>query len=105
MARLEMNWETLLGEVTSLVRNSKFLTNKVEQLIKTVGVNPNWDVIGEITYETLFNFHYNGSSKTSLKKTVMKAIHNIIIKDRIMKSYKEGDEELIHHFVYEEFPF
>lgn len=105
MARTNMNWETLLGEVESLIRSSRFLSNKVENLMKTVGVNPNWDVIGEITYESMFNFHYCGSSKTSLKKVVLNAIHNIIAKDIAMKQYKEEDEELIHHFIYEEFPF
>ena len=105
MARQNMEWTTLLGEVGSLIRNNKFLTNKVNDLVKTVGVNPNWDVIGEITYESLFNFRYNGSSKTSLKKVVIKAINNIIAKDRMMKNYKEVTEEELHSAVYEEFPF
>lgn len=105
MARLEMEWTTILGEVTVLIRTNKFLTNKVEYLRKTVGNNPNWDVIGEITYEVLFNFHYNRNTKNSLKKVILKAIHNIIAKDCLMKQYKEEDEELVHYFVYEEFPF
>lgn len=105
MARQNMEWTTILGEVTYLIRNSKFLSNKVENLVKTVGTNPNWDVVGEITYEVLFNFHYNNNTKNSLKKVILKAIHNIIAKDCLMKQYKEEDEELVHYFVYEEFPF
>jgi hypothetical protein len=104
MAR-QMEWTTLLGEVGNLIRTNKFLTNKVNDLVKTVGTNPNWDVIGEITYESLFNFHYNGNTKNSLKKVVLKAINNIIAKDNLMKSYKEVTEEELHSFVYEEFPF
>lgn len=105
MARTNMNWETLLGEVTYLIRTNKFLTNKVIKLGETVGTNPNWDVVGEITYEALFNFHYNGTSKTSLKKVILLAIKNIIAKDNLMKNYKEVTEEELHSFVYEEFPF
>ena len=104
MAR-QMEWTTLLGEVTALIRNNKFLTNKVIKLGETVGINPNWNVIEEIAYEVLFNFHYNGNTKNSLKKVIVKAIHNIIAKDNLMKQYKEEDEELVHYFVYEEFPF
>jgi hypothetical protein len=105
MARQNMEWTTLLGEVTALIRTNKFLTNKVNVLVETVGTNPNWDVIGEITYESLFNFHYNGNTKNSLKKVVIKAINNIIAKDRAMKNYKEVTEEELHDAVYEEFPF
>ena len=104
MAR-QMEWTTLLGEITALIRTNKFLTNKVNVLVETVGTNPNWDVIGEITYESLFNFHYNNNTRTSLKKVVIKAINNIIAKDRAMKNYKEVTEEELHSFVYEEFPF
>lgn len=105
MARQNMEWATILGEVTSLIRSNKFLTNKVENLVETVGTNPNWDVIGEITYEVLFNFHYNNNTKNSLKKVILLAIHNIIAKDNLMKNYKEVTEEELHSFVYEEFPF
>lgn len=105
MRRFEMEWTTILGEVTALIRTNKFLTNKVEYLRKTVGTNPNWDVIGEITYEVLFNFHYNNNTKNSLKKVILLAIKNIIAKDNLMKNYKEVTEEELHSFVYEEFPF
>ena len=105
MARQNMEWTTILGEVTYLIRNSKFLSNKVENLVKTVGTNPNWDVVGEITYEVLFNFHYNNNTKNSLKKVILLAIHNIIAKDNLMKNYKEVDENELHDAVYEEFPF
>lgn len=105
MARQNMEWTTLLSEIATLIRTNKFLTNKVENLVETVGTNPNWDVIGEITYESLFNFHYNNNTRTSIKKVVIKAINNIIAKDRAMKNYKEVDEKELHDAVYEEFPF
>lgn len=105
MARLEMEWTTLLSEIATLIRTNKFLTNKVENLVETVGTNPNWDIIGEITYEVLFNFHYNNNTKNSLKKVILLAIKNIIAKDNLMKNYKEVTEEELHSFVYEEFPF
>ena len=68
-------------------------------------VNPNWDVIGCIAYEVCFNFNYKTASKTQIKKSVLKAIHNIIAIDAEMKYYKEVTEEELHDAVYEEFPF
>ena len=105
MKRLEMSYCTVLGEVSSLIRADKFLSNKVESLVKRMQVNPNWDVIGCIAYEVCFNFNYKTASKTQIKKSVLKAIHNIIVIDAEMKYYKEVSEEELHDAVYEEFPF
>lgn len=105
MKRLEMSYCTVLGEVSSLIRADKFLSNKVESLVKRIQVNPNWDVIGCIAYEITFNFNYKNATKTQIKKSVLKAIHNIIAIDAEMQYYKEVTEEELHDVVYEEFPF
>lgn len=104
MAR-QMNYYGVLGEITDLVRNDKFLLNKVEKMVEIVGFNPNWDLIGDIAYEVTFNYGYKNPTKTQMKKSVLLAIKNIIAKHSLMKNYKEVSEEELHSFVYEEFPF
>ena len=52
-----------------------------------------------------WNSNFNNNTRTSFKKVVIKAINNIIAKDRAMKNYKEVDEKELHDAVYEEFPF
>lgn len=104
MAR-QMDYYVVLGEVSSLIRTDKFLLNKVNNLIKRMEVNPKWDVIGCIAYEVCFNFGYKTVSKTQIKKSILKAIHNIIAIDMEMQYYKEVSEEELHDAVYEEFPF
>ena len=105
MARQNLSYDVVLCEVGSLIRADKFLLNKVENLVKRMEVNPNWDVIGCIAYEITFNFNYKTASKTQIKKSVLKAIHNIIAIDMEMQYYKEVTEEELHDAVYEEFPF
>lgn len=105
MARQELGYYEVLDEVVDLVRNNKFLLNKVETMVKIIGFNPNWDLIGDIAYEVTFNFGYKNPSKTQIKKSILLAIKNIIAKHLLMKNYKEVDEEELHSFVYEEFPF
>lgn len=105
MARREMSYDVVLCEVGSFVRNNKFLLNKVENLVKRMEVNPNWDVIGCIAYEITFNFNYKNATKTQIKKSILKAIRNIIAIDMEMQHYKEVSEEELHDAVYEEFPF
>ena len=104
MAR-QMDYYAVLGEVGSLIRTDKFLLNKVENLIKRIEANPNWDTIGCIAYEVCFNFGYKNPTKTQIKKSILKAIRNIIAIDMEMQYYKEVTEEELHDFVYEEFPF
>lgn len=105
MKKMEMSYDVVLCEVAALIRADKFLTNKVENLIKRMEVNPNWDTIGCIAYEITFNFAYKNATKTQMKKAVLKAIKNILAIDAEMKNYKEVTEEELHSFVYEEFPF
>lgn len=105
MRRFEMDYYVVLGEVGSLIRTNKFLLNKVENLVKRMEVNPNWDVIGCIAYEITFNFNYKNATKTQIKKSILKAIRNIIAIDMEMQHYKEVTEEELHDAVYEEFPF
>lgn len=104
MAR-QMDYYVVLGEVSSLIRTDKFLLNKVNKLVEKMEVNPNWDVIGCIAYEITFNFNYKNATKTQIKKSILKAIRNIIAIDMEMQYYKEVTEEELHSFVYEEFPF
>lgn len=104
-ANYERNYYNVLGRVAVLVENSKFLTNKFGVMVNTVGNNPNWSALEEIAYEVMFNLHYNGKSKTSLKKSILKAIGSIIAKDRLIKECNGVPEEEFHSFVYEEFPF
>lgn len=105
MARQELGYYEVLGNVTSLIRANKFLTNKVENLVKEVEHNPQWDVIGNIAYEVCFNYGYKTNSKTQITKSILKAIKNIIAIDMEMKNYKEVDEKELHDATYEEFPF
>nr|DAF07377.1 MAG TPA: hypothetical protein [Caudoviricetes sp.] len=104
MAR-QMDYYVVLGEVGSLIRADKFLLNKVNKLVEKMEVNPKWDVIGCIAYEVCFNFGYKNPTKTQIKKSILKAIHNIIAIDMEMQYYKEVSEEELHDAVYEEFPF
>ena len=104
MAR-QMDYYVVLGEVTDLIRNDRFLLNKVEKMVEIVGFNPDWDLIGDIAYEVTFNYGYKNPTKTQMKKSVLLSIKNIIAKHLLMKSYKEVSEEALHDAVYEEFPF
>lgn len=104
MAR-QMDYYVVLGEVGSLIRADKLLLNKVNKLVEKMEVNPKWDVIGCIAYEVCFNFGYKNPTKTQIKKSILKAIHNIIAIDMEMQYYKEVSEEELHDAVYEEFPF
>lgn len=101
----QMDYYVVLGEVGSLIRTDKFILNKVNKLVEKMEVNPKWDVVGCIAYEVTFNFGYKTASKTQIKKSVLKAIHNIIAIDMEMQYYKEVSEEELHDAVYEEFPF
>jgi len=105
MAKRELSYDVVLGKVAFLIRADKFLLNKVNELVERMQVNPNWDVIGCIAYEVCFNFNYKTASKTQIKKSILKAIHNIIAIDMEMQYYKEVTEEELHDAVYEEFPF